>query len=262
MPLPLPELVARDTLSLPVAGLLAALVRAGVSLAVVAGPSGVGKTTLLTSLLPWVPPGNRRHYLRGQYESFAFLTAPEATLGSTTLLVNEISPHLPGYLWGEGVGRLLEARRRGCQVLTTAHADDALAFAALLAGPPLRLAADLVAGIDVVAALRLGRGGTAVRREIAGLWAMAPGRPGEARLAWLCAGNAAMAEVEAGLAAARAIGAAVGSVSGTAAAVAAAAVAEDRGAIAPRGDGPAGGAGRRESRPPPRAGSGGRAGSP
>ena len=57
------------------ANLWAALARRR-SLAVVAGGSGVGKTTLLTALLDFLPPGTRRVYLRGCFETFAFLSDP------------------------------------------------------------------------------------------------------------------------------------------------------------------------------------------
>src|SRR3954451_11041663 len=54
------------------ANLWAALARRR-SLAVVAGESEVGKTTLLSALLDFLPLNTRRLYLRGCFESFAFL---------------------------------------------------------------------------------------------------------------------------------------------------------------------------------------------
>src|SRR5215217_1840344 len=76
------------------------------SLTVVAGASGVGKTTLLTALLDFLPPGTRRVYLRGCFELFAFLSDPSIAPSQTALLINEISPHLPVYLWGPAVIRI------------------------------------------------------------------------------------------------------------------------------------------------------------
>src|SRR3954469_16961706 len=56
------ELLRDETLgSWTAANLWAALAR-GRSLAVVSGPSGVGKTTLLTALLDFLPPRTRRIY--------------------------------------------------------------------------------------------------------------------------------------------------------------------------------------------------------
>src|SRR5215217_8012988 len=100
------------------ANLWAALARRR-SLTVVAGASGVGKTTLLTALLDFLPQGARRIYVRGCFETFAFLADPTINPGETTLLINEMSPHLPVYLWGPAVGRVLEATQRGFNLLST-----------------------------------------------------------------------------------------------------------------------------------------------
>jgi len=178
--LSLAGLVVAGTLSLPAAAFLAAAVRQRWSLAVIAGPSGAGKSTLLSALLPWLPPHTRRFYLRGGYERFAFLDDPATDPHRSAVLCNEISPHLPIYLWGDGVERLLVARRRGFQIAATAHAADALGFVRLLSGPPHRIAADLVAGFDLVVRLGLGSGdaGDGPRRVVTGIWWLRSGRPG------------------------------------------------------------------------------------
>jgi hypothetical protein len=144
------ELLRDETLgSWTAANLWAALAR-GRSLAVVSGPSGVGKTTLLTALLDFLPPRTRRIYPRGCFETFAFLSDPLFTAGETALLINEISPHLPVYLWGPGVGRTLEAGDLGYTVLATAHADTVHEFVGILTGSPLRLPTSLVATFEFV----------------------------------------------------------------------------------------------------------------
>jgi type IV secretory pathway ATPase VirB11/archaellum biosynthesis ATPase len=120
------------------ANLWAALARR-YSLVVVAGASGVGKTTLLTALLEFLPPGTRRVYLRGCFETFAFLSDPTIDPHETALLINEISPHLPVYLWGPAVGRILEAPERGFQLLATAHANSVLDLVGALTGSPLHI---------------------------------------------------------------------------------------------------------------------------
>lgn len=173
-PRSLPELVAGGTLSLATAALLATAVQDHWSIAVLAGPSGVGKTTLLTALLPFVSAGNQQIYVRGAFEPFAFLTDSTVAAGSTTLLCNEISPHLPVYLWGTGVATFLAARARGFQVLATAHAADGLAFVRLLTGPPLRIAGHLVGGWDLVVGLEAAVAEKGGGPKIAGLWAFRP----------------------------------------------------------------------------------------
>ena len=173
-PRTLADLVRGGMLTLPLASLLAAAVERRWSLTVVAGPSGTGKTTLLSALLPWLGSDTRRFYLRGSFEPFAFLADRGVTPQTSTILCNEISPHLPAYLWGEGVGRVLLAREQGFQVLATAHAADALDFVRLLAGPPLRIRPDRVAGFDLVVALALDDDDGARGRSVSGMWRLHP----------------------------------------------------------------------------------------
>jgi energy-coupling factor transporter ATP-binding protein EcfA2 len=145
----LDELVRAGVVDPPLLGLLQALLERRRSLVVVAGPSGAGKTTLLTALLGLLPDGLTRRYVRGCYEPFDFLgrdAAPERTV----LLVNEISPHLPIYLWGAGLRRLLAAANDGYQVLATAHATGAADLIAQLAGYPLRLPAGAIVALEHV----------------------------------------------------------------------------------------------------------------
>ena len=134
------------------ANLWAALARR-YSLVVVAGASGVGKTTLLTALLEFLPPGTRRVYLRGCFETFAFLSDPTIDPHETALLINEISPHLPVYLWGPAVGRILEAPQRGFQLLATAHANSVLDLVGALTGSPLHIPAAETAALEFVVVL-------------------------------------------------------------------------------------------------------------
>lgn len=129
--------------------LWAALARRS-SLVVAAGPSGVGKTTLLTALLEFLPAPTRRIYLRGNFENFAFLSDPAIDPHESVLLVNEISPHLPIYLWGPAVARTLAAAERGFSLLATVHAESVAEFVGLLTGSPLRIPAPIVATFEFV----------------------------------------------------------------------------------------------------------------
>jgi len=172
------------------------------SLVVVAGPSGAGKTTLLTSLMELLPEDERRVYLRGIYEPFDFLTDLAVEPTQTVLLANEISPHLPLYLWGPAVRRFLACSQRGFRVLATAHASAAQELVGELAGYPLRIPAPEIAALQLVVVLRAWRADGGIRRrlvELTGLQASERGgialhsilRPGsqtldeEAAAAWL-----------------------------------------------------------------------------
>ncbi len=151
MPAPrdIAELLRDETIdSWTAANLWAALARRR-SLAVIAGASGVGKTTLLTALLDFLPPRTRRIYPRGCFETFAFLSDPAISPRESALLINEISPHLPVYLWGPAVGRILEAAQRGFTLLATAHADSVHDLVGALTGSPLHIPAARDGGIRV-----------------------------------------------------------------------------------------------------------------
>jgi hypothetical protein len=120
------------------------------SVAVAAGPSGVGKTTLLTALLEFLPADSHRIYLRGSFESFAFISDATVHPNESVMLINEISPHLPIYLWGPAVARALAATERGFSVLATAHAESVAEFVGALTGSPLRIPTALVAAFEFV----------------------------------------------------------------------------------------------------------------
>jgi hypothetical protein len=149
------------------------------SLAVVAGGSGVGKTTLLTALLDFLPSGTRRVYPRGCFETFAFLSDPTIDPLETALMINEISPHLPVYLWGPAVGRILEASLRGFMLLATAHADSVHDFVGALTGSPLHIRANQTAAFEFVVVLERDDGKQSGRR-VRGVWRLEPTRAGVA----------------------------------------------------------------------------------
>jgi energy-coupling factor transporter ATP-binding protein EcfA2 len=158
------DLIGDGVLTAECAALLAALLVRRASIVVAAGPSGAGKTTLLTALLDFLPEGTRRIYVRGCYEPFDFLdsTAPEQSV----LLVNELSPHLPIYLWGPGVRRVLQATGSGYQLAATAHATSVDEFVYSLSGYPLRVPAAEIAAIDLLVLLDAWLDGRGVQREV------------------------------------------------------------------------------------------------
>jgi hypothetical protein len=92
------------------------------SLLIAAEQPHSGKTTTLTALLDFLPNATRRIFIRGWAETFDFLgqTDPDETL----LLANELSSHLPVYLWGPKAVRVFETLRRGYAIASTLHADS------------------------------------------------------------------------------------------------------------------------------------------
>ena len=171
------ELLVAETLDLRTASYLWCALYRRCSLAVVAGASGAGKSTLLAALLDFLPAATTPIHVRGCYETFAFRADPHVDPNHTALLANEVSPHLPVYLWGPGVATFLACRRDGYQLLTTAHAANAQEFVVMLAGSPLRLAPGQIAAIEFVTALAAPAAkGEAPR--VVGLWRMAATQAG------------------------------------------------------------------------------------
>lgn len=168
------NLIHDDIITAESAALLTLFLGRRASLIVAAGPSGAGKTTLLTALLDALPPETQRIYLRGCYEPFDFLGATDPR--TSALLVNELSPHLPIYLWGPGVRRALQAVHSGYQLVGTAHATSVDEFIYSLAGYPLRIPAQEIAAIDLLVLVDAWLDGRSVRREVRSVVHLALGR--------------------------------------------------------------------------------------
>jgi energy-coupling factor transporter ATP-binding protein EcfA2 len=171
------ELLRDETIdSWSAATLWAALARRR-SLVVAAGESEVGKTTLLSALLDFLPPNTRRVYLRGCFESFAFLSDSAIDPLQSALLINEISPHLPVYLWGPAVARVLEAAQRGFMLLATAHADSVHEFVGALTGSPLRIPLAQMAAFEFIVVMKRDDANLS-GRSVRGIWRLEPTRSG------------------------------------------------------------------------------------
>lgn len=125
-PLSLAQIVALGSVDVYTAALAWLILEHGASLTV-AGPTdpqpGIGKTTTLNALLQCVPAGSAVVYMSGMYEDFAFTHLPEIEPEHTYALCNEVSDHLPIYMWGRIARRYLMLPARGYRVATSVHAD-------------------------------------------------------------------------------------------------------------------------------------------
>ena len=92
------DLIAQGVINAEKVAWLADHVRRGRSVVVAALRSGTGKSTLAHALIAEVDPERSRVYVRGSYEPFDWLASSDPN--RTTILVNEISDHLPVYCWG------------------------------------------------------------------------------------------------------------------------------------------------------------------
>ena len=125
-PLSMAQIIALRSVDAETAALIWLLMESGASLTV-AGPTdpqpGVGKTTTLNALLQFLPEGTALVYMSGMYEDFAFTRLPDIDPATTYALCNEVSDHLPIYMWGRIARRYLTLPGKGYHVATSVHAD-------------------------------------------------------------------------------------------------------------------------------------------
>jgi hypothetical protein len=125
-PLTVAQIIALRSVDVETAALIWLALEHGASLTV-AGPTdptpGVGKTTTLNALLQFLPENTAIAYMSGMYENFAFTRSPDIDPATTYALCNEVSDHLPIYMWGRVARRYLSLPAQGYHVATSVHAD-------------------------------------------------------------------------------------------------------------------------------------------
>lgn len=125
-PLSMAQIIALGSVDVETVALIWIMLEHGSSLTV-AGPTdpqpGVGKTTTLNALLQFLPDGTALAYMSGMYENFAFTRLPDIDPATTYALCNEVSDHLPIYMWGRIARRYLTLPAQGYHVATSVHAD-------------------------------------------------------------------------------------------------------------------------------------------
>ncbi|GHO76101.1 hypothetical protein KSD_38720 [Ktedonobacter sp. SOSP1-85] len=125
-PLSMAQIIALGSVDAKTSALIWLLLENGSSLTV-AGPTdpqpGVGKTTTLNALLQFLPEGTSLAYMAGMYENFAFTNLPDIDPKTTYALCNEVSDHLPIYMWGRVARRYLTLPAKGYHIATSVHAD-------------------------------------------------------------------------------------------------------------------------------------------
>jgi hypothetical protein len=120
------QIIALESVDAKTVGLIWLLLERGASITV-AGPTdpqpGVGKTTTLNALLQFLPEGTAIAYMSGMYENFSFTRVPNMDTAKTCVLCNEVSDHLPIYMWGRVARRYLILPNQGYRIATSVHAD-------------------------------------------------------------------------------------------------------------------------------------------
>jgi hypothetical protein len=81
-----------------------------------------GKTTLLSALVDFLPDDTTGIFVRGWWEDYDWLD--EIPAGTGYLLINEMSDHLPIYVWGRAARGALMLAGKGWGIGATMHADS------------------------------------------------------------------------------------------------------------------------------------------
>lgn len=162
------HLIENHTLDSGTAALLWLFVERKASLIVAAPPRLVGKTTMLTALIGLRRPDVQLAYTRGQREDFSFLREMEPS--KTYILCNEISPHLPTYLWGDKVLTLFESVARGYSLGATMHADSPQEVMEDLRHPEVAVPRELLRHLALVVNLETGYTRSGILRRVREVW--------------------------------------------------------------------------------------------
>jgi hypothetical protein len=81
-----------------------------------------GKTTLLSALVDFLPADTTGIFVRGWWEEYDWLD--DIPTGTGFLLINEMSDHLPIYVWGRAARGALMLAGKGWGIGATMHADS------------------------------------------------------------------------------------------------------------------------------------------
>ena len=152
IPMSVTELLEARNMDARTAALCGMVLESHGSILIAAEQPHSGKTTTLTAFLDFLPNSVRRVFIRGWVETFDYLrqTKPESTI----LLGNELSSHLPVYLWGPKAVRTFESLRQGYAFGSTLHADSASEAVTQLTGELGVAPADL-ARVDLLMVMRI-----------------------------------------------------------------------------------------------------------
>src|SRR5579859_7952688 len=167
VPMSLTEILAAGNFDRRTAALCWLVLEAHGSILIAAEQPHSGKTTTLTAFLDVLPSTVRRIFIRGWAETFDYVRHTDP--GHTLLLANELSSHLPVYLWGPKAVETFRTLRNGYALASTLHADSAEEAVTQLRDDLGVDQADL-SRVDLLLVMRIYRAGSAygplVRRVV------------------------------------------------------------------------------------------------
>lgn len=133
----------------------------GASIIIAADPPSSGKTTTLSALLTFTRPDTAVYFTRGVGEPF---TLPDLSDSyHTYVLINELSDHIPVYIWHDDARRAFELLAQGYRLGSTMHADTVDGVLGQLHGD-LGIPESHVANVTFIVPLYVGRLHPPIRR--------------------------------------------------------------------------------------------------
>jgi hypothetical protein len=121
-PMSVVELIGTTAIDSRLMATLWALVARRRSVMLASEAPQAGKTTLLSALVDFLPDDTTGIFVRGWWEEYDWLDEIEA--GTGYLLINEMSDHLPIYVWGRAARGALVLAGKGWGLGGTMHADS------------------------------------------------------------------------------------------------------------------------------------------
>jgi hypothetical protein len=116
------ELIATPTIDTRLMATLWAVVSRRRSVMLSSEAPQAGKTTALSALVDFLPEDTTGIFVRGWWEAYDWLDEIEP--GTGYLLINEMSDHLPIYVWGRAARGALMLAGKGWGMGATMHADS------------------------------------------------------------------------------------------------------------------------------------------
>jgi hypothetical protein len=121
-PMSVVELIGTPTIDSRLMAILWAVVSRRRSVMLASEAPQAGKTTALSALVDFLPDGTTGIFVRGWWEEYDWLDEIEP--GTGYLLINEMSDHLPIYVWGRAARGALMLAGKGWGMGATMHADS------------------------------------------------------------------------------------------------------------------------------------------
>jgi len=167
------DLIDAGTISSEMAALCRLLVSEGASFLTGAVPGGAGKTTLMATLLSFLPPGERIQSVANRRVIHDALSG--AIEPPVTLLAHEIgSGHWYGYIWGRDAVDFFGLRRRGFRCVSCLHADSPEQTREMLAG--LGVSKEDLDHVSLQLFMRVSGGWARLQRRVDSLHCILDGR--------------------------------------------------------------------------------------